>query len=297
MTLAAASSCRRQRAGWLVPVLTTATMLAFAANSLLARMALQRTAIDPASFTAARLAAGALTLALLLGVTGDRPRIDRPGMFSAALLFLYAAAFSFAYRGMDTGAGALVLFASAQLLMVGYGYATGEKTSLAGVALALAGLIVFLAPSSAMPLSGSQALMVVAGIAWGGFSLVGRAGGAPLFNTANSFILAVPLALMLLVCQRHQLHADRAGLAYAALSGCVTSALGYVLWYWVRVRMAAITAGTGQLCVPVLSAALGMLLLDESLSARRALAALAVLLGVVLTTRATPRPNTEGTSQ
>jgi drug/metabolite transporter (DMT)-like permease len=110
-------------------------------------------------------------------------------------------------------------------------------------------------------------------------------------------MLAVPLVLVLLVCQRHHLHADRTGLLYAALSGCVTSALGYVLWYRVRARMAAIIEGTVQLSVPVLSAALGMLLLGESLTARRALAALVVLLGVVLTTRATARHQVESTSQ
>lgn len=270
-----------------VTALTVLTMLAFAANSLLTRMALQDTSIDPASFTVVRLLTGAVTLALIVGISGKRPGLSRQGLLSAALLFIYAVAFSFAYRGMDTGAGALVLFASAQLLMIGFGYARGEKTNLWGVALALVGLIVFLAPSDAAPPLGSSALMLAAGLAWGGFSLMGRADGSPVIGTANSFILAAPLALLLLWFQRNELQIDSVGLIYATLAGCVTSALGYVLWYWVRVRMAAITAGTVQLSVPVLSAVLGLLLLDEALSVRGALAAIVVLLGVALTTRST----------
>lgn len=272
---------------WFITALTALTMLAFAANSLFTRMALQKTPIDPATFTTVRLVAGAVTLALIISLCGKKPSISRQGLLSAALLFIYAATFSFAYRGMDTGAGALVLFASAQLLMIGYGYAKGEKTNLWGVALALGGLIVFLAPSDAAPPPSSAALMMAAGIAWGGFSLVGRAGGSPVLSTANSFILAAPLAFVLLWFQRYELQIDATGLMYATLSGCVTSALGYVVWYWVRVRMAAITAGTVQLSVPVLSAVLGLLILNEALSARSAVAAMVVLTGVAVTTRST----------
>lgn len=263
------------------------TMLAFAANSLLTRMALQRTAIDPASFTAMRLGAGALTLAVVLVAGGRRPRLSRQVVLSAALLFTYAAGFSFAYRGMDTGAGALVLFASAQLLMICYGYTHGEKTNLWGVALALGGLVMFLAPATDAQFSSEPLLMLLAGLAWGGFSLVGRAHGKPLDHTAMSFVLAVPLALALLWCQRGQLRVDTAGLLYAGVSGSITSAFGYVLWYWVRVRMAAITAGTMQLSVPLLSTALGVMLLGESISVRGALGAVVVVLGVGLTSHAT----------
>lgn len=269
---------------WWILALTALTMLAFAANSLFTRMALQTTPIDPASFTAVRLVTGALTLAIIVGLSRKKPGASKMGLLSAALLFIYAAAFSFAYRGMDTGAGALVLFASAQLLMIGYGYARGEKTNLLGVALALAGLIIFLAPSDSAPPPGSSALMVMAGLAWGGFSLLGRTSDSPVIGTASSFILTVPLVLVLLWFQRHQLHLDATGLIYATLSGSVTSALGYVVWYWVRVRMTAISAGTVQLSVPVLSALLGLLVLGEALSARSAIAAVVVLAGVALTT-------------
>lgn len=280
--------------GGLIAV-TAITMLAFAANSLFTRLALLTTPIDAATFTAIRVVSGAMMLVLIIGLRGGRPGVTLHGTLSATLLFIYAAAFSFAYRGMDTGAGALVLFASAQLLMIYAGYARGEQTNLWGVVLALAGLIAFLAPSDTAPPLGYSALMLVAGLAWGSFSLIGRADGSPLLGTGNSFLLAVPLALVMLWVQRHELRFDTMGSVYATLSGAVTSALGYVVWYWVRVRMAAITAGTVQLSVPLLSAALGVLILDEALSVSSVMAAAVVLLGVALTTRAT-RPASQQSS-
>lgn len=272
---------------WCLVGVTALTMLAFAANSLLTRMALQETSIDPASFSSIRLIAGAITLATIISFKGVKPSFSQSSVLSAVLLFTYAVAFSFAYRGMDTGAGALVLFASSQLLMMSFGLVRGEKTSLWGIVLALGGLIVFLLPSDTSASLNYSAMMLVAGIAWGGFSLLGRAGGSALNSTASSFILTVPLSLALLWFQRHQLDINPVGACYALLSGSVTSALGYVVWYWVRTQMAAITAGTVQLSVPVLSAILGVLLLDETLSLKDVLAAGVVLLGVALTTLST----------
>lgn len=269
-------------------VVTAITMLAFAANSLLTRLALQQTTIDAATFTTIRLVAGALTLTLIIHLKKQPADFSRTSIVSACLLFIYAAAFSFAYRGIDTGSGALILFASSQLLMIGFGLWRGERTNLLGVAMALGGLILFLAPTgdSNIPLT-YAALMLVAGIAWGGFSLIGRTGGSPLISTASSFMLTVPFALGLLLIQHNQLNFDPNGAAYAVLAGSITSALGYVIWYWVRVRMAAITAGTVQLSVPILSAVLGLLILDETVSVKSAMAAAIVLLGVALTTRTT----------
>lgn len=281
MTISTAVS--RFSSPWFLLAVTALTMLSFAANSLLTRMALQETSIDPASFSSIRLMAGAVTLACILAVKGIKPSVTATGLLSAALLFTYAVAFSFAYRGLDTGTGALVLFASSQLLMMSFGLVRGEKTSLWGIVLALGGLIVFLLPSETSAPLRYSVMMLVAGIAWGSFSLLGRAGGSALNSTSSSFILAVPLSLALLWFQRHQLDINPVGACYALLSGSVTSALGYVVWYWVRTQMAAITAGSVQLSVPVLSAILGVLLLDETLSLRDILAAGVVLLGVALT--------------
>lgn len=265
---------------------TGLAMVAFAANSLLARMAFQTTSIDASSFTFIRITSGALTLFVVLQFQERKPHQSKVGWISAALLFIYAAAFSFAYRDISTGAGALVLFAAAQLLMISYGIYKGEKTSVLGMLMALGGLIAFLAPSASAsaPATGPAALMAIAGLAWGAFSLLGRASDSPIIGTATSFIWAVPLALALLAFQRHHIALDRAGIMYAALSGTLASAIGYAIWYWVRVRMTTISAGAVQLCVPVLSAVMGMVLLDEQMTLKGAISGLVALGGIVLIT-------------
>ncbi|MET0328967.1 MAG: DMT family transporter [Luteimonas sp.] len=277
------------RPAWSLALLTALTMTAFAANSLLTRLALQTTTIDPASFGLVRIVAGATMLGLIVVATRGRTPVTRVGLASAALLFLYVVGFSYAYRHMDTGAGALVLFACAQLTMIAAGLVRGERTSPVGVALALAGLAVFLAPSPTAPPWGAIALMGLAGLAWGCFSLLGRAGDSPLAGTASAFFWSVPLALASFALQAQQVQIDTPGVVYAVVSGALTSALGYVLWYRVRVRMAAITAGTVQLSVPVISAVLGVWWLGEHLTLRSVVAGGVVLLGIALTTRATHR--------
>jgi drug/metabolite transporter (DMT)-like permease len=288
----------------MLALLTAATMVAFAANSLLARLAFRTTAIDAASFTAIRLAAGALTLLVILRLQGERLPGAHSGTRawpSAALLFLYAAAFSFAYRDIEAGAGALVLFAAAQLMMISYGMHKGERASPWGLLLAGAGLAAFLAPSASAPPPGAAALMALAGCAWGGFSLLGRGAGAPVANTAASFLWAVPLALLLLLVQLMgpgTVRLDAAGALYALLSGSLASAIGYAVWYWVRARMTRISAAAVQLSVPVLSTVLGMLLLGEALAPRRAVAGLVVLAGIAwVTLTAQAPPANEGTAR
>lgn len=267
-----------------VALLTCLAMAAFAANSLLARAAFQTTAIDAASFTAIRIIAGALTLVLILRLQGARAAHTRTERYSALLLFIYAAAFSFAYRDISTGAGALVLFASAQLLMISYGLYRGERASALGLLMALVGMAAFLAPSASAPPLQAAALMAVAGFAWGGFSLLGRASASPVASTAGSFLWATPLAVVLLLIQHAHLHVDGLGALYALLSGSLASAVGYAIWYAVRVRMAAISAGAVQLSVPVISAALGVLLLQEPIRLASAVPAMMVLAGVAWVT-------------
>jgi drug/metabolite transporter (DMT)-like permease len=272
-----------------VALLTACTMLAFATNSLLARLAFRTTTIDPASFTLVRIVSGAGVLALILAHQRVPVASPRHALPSALLLFLYAAAFSFAYRGISIGAGALVLFACAQLIMISVGYARGERANIAGLLLAIVGLIAFLLPGASAPAPLPAMLMAIAGAAWGGFSLLARVGGTPIGHTASSFIWAVPLTVILLLVEHKAIHLDRAGLGYAVLSGALASALGYVAWYWVRVRMTAIAAGSVQLSVPVISALLGVALLGEHLTWQRWLAGAVVLIGVAITTLSTSR--------
>ncbi|GAB3460829.1 DMT family transporter [Massilia terrae] len=271
------------RRAWLI-VLTGAVMLAFAANSFLARLAFRTTAIDAASYTTVRLVAGALTLALILRLQKAALSPPPSAWPSAVLLFIYAAAFSFAYRDIGTGAGALVLFASAQLVMISYGLHKGERTSLPGMLLACAGMLAFLAPSTSAPPALAAILMAIAGAAWGGFSLLGKAADSPMGMTTASFLWTVPLALALSLVQGSHRNLDWSGAQYAVVSGSITSALGYALWYWVRVRITAISAGAVQLCVPLLSAMLGWIFLGEKLAPERLVSGLAVLSGIAWVT-------------
>lgn len=265
-------------------VLAAITMLAFAANSLLARMAFQTTAIDAASFTIIRILTGALTLFFVVLAQRRKIRFCAADGLSALLLFTYAAAFSFAYRDISTGAGALILFAAAQLMMISYGLIKGERTNTLGLLMALGGLVVFLAPGAAAPPLGAAALMALSGLAWGGFSLLGKSSDSPVAGTARSFLLALPLSLLMLLMYRDGLQLDRAGMLYATVSGSLTSGIGYAIWYWVRVRIAAISGGAAQLSVPILSAVLGVLILDEEITLKSALAAVVVLGGVGIVT-------------
>ncbi|RMH85561.1 EamA family transporter [Pseudomonas sp. AOB-7] len=265
-------------------LLTALAMLAFAGNSLLCRLALRETAIDAASFTAIRLACGALTLWLLLRLRTVRQPMagNWPG---ALALFAYAAAFSFAYLQLDTGVGALLLFGAVQLSMLLWGLWRGERLGLAaslGTALAAGGLLALLLPGASAPPLAAALLMLLAGIAWGGYSLLGRGQGDPLAVTAGNFLRAAPLALLLALTLLPRLSWDGAGLCYALLSGALTSGVGYAIWYSALPGLRASQAATVQLSVPILAALGGALLLGEALSLRLLLSAGAVLGGIAL---------------
>jgi len=265
-------------------LLTALAMLVFAGNSLLCRLALRETAIDAASFTAIRLVSGALTLWLLLRLrTARQPMAGNwPG---ALALFAYAAAFSFAYLQLDTGVGALLLFGAVQLSMLLWGLWRGERLGLAaslGTALAAGGLLALLLPGASAPPLTAALLMLLAGVAWGGYSLLGRGQGDPLAVTAGNFLRAAPLALLLALALLPRLAWDGAGLLYALLSGALTSGVGYAIWYSALPGLRASQAATVQLCVPILAALGGALLLGEALSLRLLLSTGAVLGGIAL---------------
>jgi len=267
-----------------VAALTLLALLGFAANSLLCRAALDRTGIDAASFTAIRLAAGAITLPLLAALLHRAP--GRGDWISAALLFAYAACFSFAYELLGAATGALLLFGAVQATMIGRGLAAGEKLAArqwSGFAVAIAGLVALVSPGLKAPPWQGSLLMLAAGVAWGAYSLRGRSSrGDAIRVTAGNFLRSVPFALLLLVPFHERLVIDGTGVVYAVASGAIASGVGYCLWFMALPALRATTAATLQLSVPVLTAIAGVVLLGELPSLRLVLASVAILGGIAL---------------
>jgi drug/metabolite transporter (DMT)-like permease len=289
-------------------ILVCLSMLAFAGNSLLCRMALKNTSIDAATFTTVRMLSGACMLWLVVrlqsgaGWAGLFIRSDAAGTtraasavrggdwLSACALFAYAACFSYAYVSMSAATGALLLFGSVQASMMGYAIAKGERLSklqMLGFALALAGLVVLMLPGLVAPSLVSALLMVSAGLAWSVYTLQGKrahsqGAASPSQVTAGNFMRTVPLALLLNALMWPGLSWDATGLALAAVSGALASGLGYALWYQALPALKATQAATAQLSVPVIAALGGVLLLGESLTLTMLLASGAILGGIAL---------------
>ena len=259
-------------------------MTAFASNSLLCRLALKQTAIDPATFTFVRVFSGAIALWLVTRMRGIS--LEKSGNWPSALaLFVYAAAFSFAYVGLPAGTGALLLFGAVQATMILWGFHKGERLDLIqifGLVIALAGLVLLVFPSlSAPPLIGSM-LMLSAGVAWGIYSVRGKVAGDAIAVTTGNFVRAVLFVAAGSLASISHAHVDVAGIGYAIISGAITSGLGYVIWYSALSGLKTTSAATVQLSVPVLAAAGGILLLGEPITLRYVFASVAVLGGIAL---------------
>ena len=264
-------------------LLTVVAMLAFAANSLLCRLALGQQLIDAASFTAVRVISGAVTLGLIMvprwRVTG-RAKVD---WRSTAMLFTYMAFFSFAYLFLGAGTGALILFGAVQLTMFIAAARGGEHFPLlswVGLVLAVFGLVYLVSPGLTAPNPLGAMLMAIAGIAWGFYSLLGRNVSNALEATANNFIYSVPLVIIVSLLFMNDLHGSTSGLFLAVASGAITSGLGYVIWYSALRGLTATRAATVQLSVPVIAAFGGVLLLSEPVTPRLAVASVATLGGI-----------------
>jgi drug/metabolite transporter (DMT)-like permease len=262
-------------------LLTAAAMTAFAGNSLLCRAALRGGAIDPGLFTAVRIAAGIAVLVPLARGSGGARQHGSWG--SALALAAYAVLFSFAYLALDASLGTLLLFGAVQTTMIGTGVARGERPSprvWQGLLAAVAGLCVLLLPGAAGGSPGGALMMLGAGLAWGIYSLRGRGIRDPLAATAGNFARAVWLAAPVALLQSGGMHANASGLLLAAVSGALTSGLGYVAWYAALRGLTATQAAIAQLTVPVLAAALASLWLGERPSWSLVLAGALVLGGV-----------------
>jgi drug/metabolite transporter (DMT)-like permease len=265
-------------------LLVALTMLAFAANSVLNRWAVGPGHIGAVEFACLRLLAGAVTLAGLVGwARGGLAWPGRRGRLAGVLgLSAYLIGFSLAYRGLDAGTGALVLFGMVQVTMFAGALLSGEAVPArrwAGAALALGGLALIAAPGGAGLAFVPLMMMALAGVGWGIYSLAGRGAGDPLAATAWNFVLAVPLVLPLGLAAGFE-RPDGTGVWLAVVSGAVTSGLGYALWYTVLPRLGAARAAVAQLSVPIIAALGGAALLAEVPGLRFWLASALVLGGV-----------------
>lgn len=271
-------------------------MLAFAANSILCRLALSQHSIDPAGFSVIRLVSGAAVLALLASRARQRQADVAPAKqswASAAVLFLYAVPFSFAFVNLSTGTGALLLFGGVQVTMMLGALWRGERPGAAqwvGLAMAFGGLVYLVFPGITAPAPLAAVLMLLAGLAWGTYSLRGRGVSNPLGVTASNFVRTIPMAAALAVVSFPMLHVELAGALWALISGAVTSGLGYAIWYTALRGLSRSAASIVQLSVPVLAALGGVVFLSEAVTLRLAVAGCLVLGGIALALTVTARP-------
>lgn len=271
-------------------LLTVLAMLAFAGNSLLCRIALKHTDIDAASFNTIRLMSGAVTLWFILVWQSQKKlnlNLKPSNLLPALSLFVYSAGFAFAYIELSAATGALLLFGSVQLTMITYALYAGEKlnaTQIIGLTIAIAGVAVLLLPHATSATYFEATMMVIAGVAWGFYSLLGKKANNATKTAAQSFILSVPLALILSLIFIDQISLDLEGIVYGLASGAITSGLGYAIWYQVLPNLTATIAASVQLSVPALTAIGGAFILAEPITLELILTTTTILGGIALAT-------------
>ena len=293
---------------------TIIALIAFAANSLFCRMALAEGYIDAWSFTIIRLLGGAVCLMLIMTVHArrltrqsmvnenlDKRAIlkDKGSWLSSISLVIYALCFSLAYVELDTGTGALILFAAVQLTMIGWGIFKKEQLSAfqwAAFVVAVVGFIYLMLPSAAVPSLSGAAIMAISGVAWGVYSIRGQACISPLRATGFNFIrslVAVPILFLVAISYLENISSE--GILLAAVSGAITSGIGYSIWYMAMPLLKSTQAAVVQFCVPVMAAIAGVLFLSEQLTLRFVIAS-AIILGAVLVfilNKSHPKPNSQ----
>ena len=265
--------------------LAAIAIAAFAGNSLLTRAALAGDLINPGAFAQIRLASGAMALVLFAALTGKtiRPGLsDFPG---GIVLAIYTLGFSFAYRALDAGAGALILFAAVSATVVIGSLRSGPGPGwreIAGLVLAFAGVAWLVAPGVDAPPAWAAGLMVIAGMAWGGYTLIGRSGGEPIGRTGRNFLIAAILAAPVLIISSPD-SATPTGVGLALICGVITSAAGYAVWYACLPRLPVIASGGVQLLTPAAAALGGVIFLSEPAGWRLLAASALIIAGVALT--------------
>lgn len=274
-------------------ILAVMTLIAFGANSILTRLAILNGAIGPWSFALLRFASGAIVLSILIGILKTpQERAWRSGNWISALaLLVYGVFFSYAYVMLETGVGALILFAVVQFTMLLIGFFAGDRLSVSqwgGFVLASAGLVYLLSPGlEAPPLLGGL-LMSLAGLGWGLYSVLGKSSQDPVAKTCGNFqrgavllLIASPIILWILP----ETPPSVQGIVLSIICGGITSALGYALWYRVLKDISITAAAISQLTVPIIAALGGMLFVSEPITWRFVIASVVTLSGVGLAMR------------
>jgi drug/metabolite transporter (DMT)-like permease len=273
--------------------LTIIALLAFAANSVLCRLALNTEQMDAANFTGIRLMSAAVSLAVLVKLTGryKTSNLLSFGSWKAAFyLFVYASGFSFAYISLPTAAGALVLFATVQFSMLGISWFTGKRLhsiEIIGVLTSLLGLVYFLFPEvmssnfSSGDLSGLF-FMLLAGIAWSLYTMAGKSSINALQDTAANFLRLLPLAIIIFIFANPINSLSLQGIAYAIGSGAFASGVGYAIWYQVLPLMNSSVAAVSQLSVPIFAAFGGLLWANEPIDSHLLASGSIILSGILL---------------
>jgi len=267
-------------------LLTGCALIAFAANSVLCRLALGDDLIDASGFTIIRLLSGAIVLLLIIKSSNKKSITTAKGSwFGALMLFTYAATFSFAYITLDTATGALILFGAVQITMVLISLFSGVRLHISewgGITFAFIGFLYLVLPNVTTPSIMGFVLMTISGIAWGIYTLQGRTSDNSLMSTASNFYRCAPLLLVLLLVTIQDIHLSVEGMLLAVLSGGVASGIGYTIWYMALNGLSTTQAAVVQLLVPVIAAMGGVLFVSEPITARLALSGAIILGGVLM---------------
>lgn len=281
-------------------LLTILALLAFAGNSVLCRLALGADLIDAGSFTAIRLISGAAVLVAISQLMAKTSTATGTSEVSsteavtetasgswraAVLLFVYAITFSFAYNTLDTGTGALILFAAVQITILLSSYFTGTKlqpVEWVGVMTAFAGFVYLVLPSVSTPSLTGFVLMSVSGIAWGFYTLAGKGSANPLADTQHNFTRTLPLVLVLIVIIAESAALSLRGVIFAVVAGAITSGVGYAIWYRALADISSVQAAVVQLLVPGLAALGGVVFADDVITARLVIASVLIIFGILI---------------
>lgn len=125
-------------------------------------------------------------------------------------------------------------------------------------------------------------MIIVSGLCWASYSLIGRGSRTPLVDTAGNFLRSAPIAVGIGAWGAVNYPIDMRGVVLAIASGAIASSVGYAIWYAVLPALTRTRAAIVQLTVPAIAALGGVILLGEVLTPRLLLASAAILGGVAI---------------